>query len=261
MAIQSILNIGSGGIVIDIECHLSSGLPNVIIIGFANKAIDEAKERIRSAFATTKLTLPTKRITVNLAPADVPKESTGFDAAIATAILVASGQTTKTLSREEAIIGEVGLDGTIRPVRGIIGKLLTGRDKGIRTFYVPRDNAGQAYLVPGITIIAVGNIKDMYLELNGQIALQRRNTESGLLMEAMAVHPAENHIVLDDIVGQDQAKRALEITAAGGHNILLNGPPGTGKSMLAKAIQSILSPLSHEEMLEVTHLHTLATSD
>ena len=260
MAIQSILNVGSAGIVVDIECHISNGLPNMVIVGFADKAIDEAKERIRSAFATTKLALPRKRITINLAPADIPKESTSFDAAIAAAILVESGQATKRLTQEHAVIGELGLDGRVRAVRGIIGKLLAGRNRGIEVFYVPETNLNQALLVPNIVVIPIANIKNLYLELNDQINLTRYETGTGIVKPDI-IDRKHQTLHLEDIIGQARAKRALEIAAAGGHNLLLHGPPGTGKSMLAKVLPSLLPPLSHEEMLEVTHIHSLATNN
>jgi magnesium chelatase family protein len=260
MATQSILHTGSGGTVITIECHVSNGLPNIIIVGSANRAIDEAKERIRSAFSTTKLPLPKKRITINLAPADIPKESTSFDVAIAAAILATDNQAVKPFSQADAIIGELGLDGGIRAVRGIIGKLAAGRDKGITTFYIPQDNLQQAMLVPNIQIVGISNIQDLYLHLSGQKLLEPCETGSGQT-DVPSSHTPDTSVKLGDIVGQAHAKRALEITAAGGHNLLLNGPPGTGKSMLAKALPSILPPLNHEEMLEVTHLHSLATNN
>ncbi len=258
MKIQSILNVGAGGIVIDVECHLSNGLPNIVIVGFANKAIEEAKERIRSAFATTKLSMPRKRITINLAPADIPKDSTSFDLAIAASILASSGQLAKELTKT-AIVGELGLDGTVRPVRGIIGKLLAARDNGLTTFYVPQQNLSQALLVPRITVIGVTNIKDLHAELNGQTNLEKHTTQEGAPVVNTIPRPASTS--LHEVVGQSRAKRALEIAAAGGHNVFMNGPPGTGKSMLAKAMSSILAPLTHEEMLLVTHLHSLATNN
>jgi magnesium chelatase family protein len=138
--IQSIITLGTSGMVVDVECSLSNNLPKVIIVGFANKAVDEAKERIRGAFADSHMMLPRKRITINLAPADIPKADSGFDLAIAVSILLASEQIPDTFSRKQAFIGELGLDGSARAVRGIIGKILTGRSKGITTFYIPTAN-------------------------------------------------------------------------------------------------------------------------
>lgn len=258
MQIRSILNIGSDGIIIDIECHLSNGLPNIVIVGFASKAIDEAKERIRSAFASTKLVMPRKRITINLAPADIPKDSTSFDLAIAVAILAASDQVDKKLAGA-AFIGELGLDGTVRPVRGIIGKLLAGRDKGISTFYIPQPNLNQARMVPNVTVVGVGNVKDLCAKTPSASPLQKEQTLSGSPPKELL--PATSGPLIHEVIGQSKAKRALEIAAAGGHNVFMYGPPGTGKSMLAKALNSILPPLSHEEMLTITHLHSLATND
>ena len=146
--VGTILESGMQGTKIDIECHISNGLPNIIIVGFGNKAIDEAKERMRSAFSEAKVDLPRKRITLNLAPADLPKDGTSFDLAMAAAILVASGQIKQAKLKDALVIGELGLDGSVRPVRGIIGKLLAGRKLGFTHFYIPADNLTQSNLIP-----------------------------------------------------------------------------------------------------------------
>src|SRR2546430_349125 len=146
--IQSVMNIGSSGVVIDIECRISNSLPGIVIVGLGSKAIDEAKERVRGAFAAAKLKLPSKRITINLAPADIHKESTSLDLAIALAILASNGQIKHGFTKQQAVIGELGLDGRVRSVRGIIGKLLAGKQHGISTFFVPLGNLQQALLVP-----------------------------------------------------------------------------------------------------------------
>lgn len=256
--VQSILQNSLDGIIIEAECHISNGLPAIILIGLGNKAVEEARERLRSAFAASKLTLPAKRITINLAPADVPKDSTAFDLAIAVSILQASSQVHHDFTNREAFIGEIGLDGIIRPVRGIIGKLLAGRGRGIEVFYVPVGNVEQAQLVPGVTLIPVTNLAELHRNLIGATPTPIINTSNGLQVRQP---PKTTHHQMGEVIGQAAAKRAMEIAAAGGHNIFLSGPPGTGKSMLAKALPSILPPLTQQEMLEVTHLHSLANND
>ncbi len=253
--VQSIVDVGPHGMVVDIECHISNGLPAIVIVGFANKAVDEAKERIRSAFSNARLELPKRRITINLAPADIPKDSTSFDLAIAVAILAASKQV-KEITPGNLFIGELALDGDLRPIRGVIGKLLAGRKHHLNKFFIPGANLSQAVAVPHITLYPIRNLRDVYLHLSSTVAIEAINSNNGTIKRQKRVIP------LDDfrhVVGQARAKRALEIAAAGSHNVLLNGPPGTGKSMLAKAFQSILPPLTQEEVLEVTHLHSLAT--
>ena len=253
--VQSITETGAGGILIDVECHVSNGLPNIIIVGFANKAVDEAKERLRSAYSSSKLDMPRKRITINLAPADLPKDGTSYDLAMATAILAASGQVKLPKQPTAIFIGELGLDGDVRPVRGIIGKLLAGRKAGQEVFYIPEKNLAQAMLVPDITLVPVKTLRDLYLDLTDSLRLKRLSTQDF----SPTTTPKGQESNFRHIIGQKRAKRALEIAAAGGHNILMSGPPGTGKSMLAKATPSILPPLHREETLEVTHLHSLAS--
>ncbi|MEK7600185.1 MAG: YifB family Mg chelatase-like AAA ATPase [Patescibacteria group bacterium] len=259
-AVQSIISTGSSGTIVDIECHLSNNLPNIVIVGSANKAVDESRERIRGAFATSRIMLPRKRVIINLAPADVPKSDSGFDLAIAVAILLADGQVTTSIDRSSAFIGELGLDGGVRAVRGIIGKIITGRAAGITTFYIPAANLAQAQLVPEVSLVAIESLSQLYGHLAGGLSLDIVRTGSGKYLPPSA-SSSGSEVQLSEIVGQSMAKRALEIAAAGGHNLLFSGPPGTGKSMLAKALPSILPPMNREEVLEVTHLHSLAGHD
>lgn len=255
--IQSILNVGFEGIIIEAECHLSNSLPGIIIVGLGGKAVDEARERVRGAFASCELPLPTKKITINLAPADIPKEGSSLDFAIAAAILTKNGSLKQKLGRKDVLIGELGLDGIIRPVRGIIGKLLAGKNRGIERFFIPAQNLQQALLIPDITVIPVHDLREFYKSMNGQadLNIQRAGSAPDISL------PQTSDFTLDDVVGQENAKRAVEIAAAGGHNILLNGPPGTGKSMLAKSLISLLPKMSQEEILEITHAHSLSSNN
>lgn len=251
---------GQDGLLVTIECHLSNNLPNIVIVGYANKAVDEAKERIRSAFASSNLTLPRKRITINLAPADIPKESSGFDLAIAAAILQASDQARDPLAKT-AVMGELGLEGDVRPIRGIIGKIMVGKRFGLQRFIIPADNLTQAVLVPGVQLVPVASLAELYRYLNDNAAGTVVDTDRAPHTLAADTDIEEAELGLEDVIGQELGKRAVEISAAGGHNLLLGGPPGTGKSMLAKVLPGLLPELSREEMLEVTHLHSLAGND
>lgn len=253
--IKSIINFsGTDAVVANVECHITNGLPAVVIIGYASKAVDEAKERLRAGFANSSLPFPKKRITINLAPADLPKDATSLDLAMAVAILAKSQQIDESETLKWAFLGELGLDGSLSPIKGIIGRMLQAKKIGFSNFYIPTSNLEQAMLVPGITVKAAKSLKDVYLDLSRTLPLRPVKTGLGKVIKQDS---APDVLDLAEIVGQPIAKRALEIAAAGHHNILFYGPPGTGKTMLAKAMWGILPDLDHSEMLEVTHLHSL----
>jgi magnesium chelatase family protein len=254
---RSIIAWGPDGLVIDIECHLSNSLPAIVIVGLGGKAVEESKERIRSAFAHSQLQFPRKRIILNLAPADIPKDSTSLDVGMAASILAASQQIPSLPGPDEAMIGELSLDGSIRPVRGIIGKIIAGRNAGITTYWIPKDNFSQACLIPGVKLYPVADLHELHLILSHKkhVAPQTGQPDIQLTPLANTSDP------FSQIVGQARAKRALLIAAAGGHNVFMYGPPGTGKTMLAKAFVSLLPPPTHDEVLEITHLHSLASNN
>ena len=251
--VHTIMDSGSGGTLVTVECHLSNSLPNIIIVGFAQRAVEEAKERIRGALSSSKIPIPRKRIILNLAPADLPKSGSAFDLPMLVAILSTAGLIPQKLNGRTVVLGEVGLDGTIKPIRGIIGKILAAKKLGVENFWIPSDNAEQAGLIPNINIYPFANVSELYSSL-----LYSQLSAAKMRLPSLPKTPRRS-IALDNIVGQEFAKRALVIAAAGRHNIFLTGPPGAGKTLLAKAMPGLLPPLTHEEMLEVTHLHSLSS--
>jgi magnesium chelatase family protein len=257
--IKSIVSFsGMEAAIVDVECHLTSGLPSVIIIGYASKAVDEAKERLRASFANSSLVFPRKRVTLNLAPADLPKGSTGLDLAMAVALLQKSSQINEAATDGWLFLGELNLDGNLPPIKGIIGLILQAKKFGFNKFYLPQANLPQAMLIPEISLKAAASLKDVYLDLAGTLPLKAIESGKGQLPSTRTNSPEV--IDLAEIVDQPVAKRALEIAAAGHHNILFYGPPGTGKTMLARAMWGILPSLEHSEILEVTHLHSLSSN-
>ena len=252
--IRSVAPIGFEGSLIDVESDIKRGLPSLQIVGLGNKAIDEAKERVRSAIFNSSLDFPAQKIVINLAPAEMPKDGTHYDLAIALAILTSSGQLRETEVDNAIFVGELSLDGKLRPVRGIISIAETAQKSGVSHLFVPTANLEQARLVEGIKIIPVESLQQLFLHLKGELLIG----ENPVTIAPIHAPQPSRRTTLDDIRGQEQAKRAMTIAAAGRHNILLTGPPGSGKTMLANTLLSLLPALSNTEQIAVTKLYSLA---
>ncbi len=244
---------GVDAYVVEVEADIALGLPSFTTVGLPDGAVKESRDRVRAAIKNSGYEFPSRRITVNLAPADIKKEGAAFDLPISIGILAAISIAGNDFLNDYLIIGELSLDGRVKPVKGVLPMVVEAKKKGFKGVILAVENSNEAAIVTGIDILGVENLSDVVLFLNGEKKIDKVSVN----IDELFTRGAESDLDFIDVRGQEHAKRALEVGAAGGHNLLMVGPPGSGKTMLAKRIPTILPLLTFEEAIETTKIHSI----
>ncbi len=250
--VKSCAVVGLEGAIVEVEVDISPGLPSFTIVGLPDAAVQEAKERVRAAIRNSDFSFPTRRIVVNLAPADLKKAGPAYDLPIAIGILLSSEQVSADIS-QTMLLGELSLDGSLRHTSGILPMVAVAHQEGLNNIIVPEADGREASLIPGTQVLSVMSLSQLVAYLRGEIALPECKPAD----VDEEVPPAHLAADLTHVKGQEHVKRALEVAAVGGHNLIMTGPPGSGKTLLARSLPSIMPAMSIDEALEVTKIYSV----